>query len=338
MFKRYTTKGGIESDRLTKRESVAMMNLKETGIKNTDYFMMGVDRTQGIALDEIFRKSSVTKTIVRKTDTGVDESMDARAFRKSRAGRTTTGALGVDKEGEEKRTTLANPSDASADGDEAEDEIILVPAGICARGICGPGVRMNLICMTWVWIATQTCYFIINFYLKYIPGSEFLNFSIAGISEILAHITVGLAFGKLGPRCMFLVGFLISLAGSIPLLFQNSIGDNAALIAFFVLLAKYGCSMAYCACFISTPILFPIRIASTAFGFCNIFGRLFAASAPFIAELNPPVPMAVFTLLALISIFVVIPIKPYGGVDDEPQKIELTNGKLTMVSASQSCF
>jgi len=78
--------------------------------------------------------------------------MDARAFRKSRVGRTTTGALGIDKEGEEKRTTLANPSH---DGDdEAEDEIILVPAGICSRGICGPLIRTNLICMTWIWIAT----------------------------------------------------------------------------------------------------------------------------------------------------------------------------------------
>jgi len=35
-----------------------MMHLKETGIKKTEYYMMGVDRTQGIALDELFGRSS----------------------------------------------------------------------------------------------------------------------------------------------------------------------------------------------------------------------------------------------------------------------------------------
>lgn len=165
-------------------------------------------------------------------------------------------------------------------------------------------------------MSTQICYFIINFYLKYIPGSEFLNFSIAGLSEIIAHVIIGIFFMKLGPRCALLIGYTVSLTGSVPLLLQNKFSSmdgagGTTLIAVFVLLAKFGASMALCTCYISTPVLFPTKIAATAFGICNLVGRTFAASAPIIAELKPPFPMAIFSGLAVVSIFFALPIKPF---------------------------
>ena len=94
-----------------------------------------------------------------------------------------------------------------------------VPSGICiGSGLCAPKVRLNLMVMTWVWISTQIVYFVINFNLKHLEGSVFLNFSLAGVSEILAHVFVGVFFTKMGPRLVLIMGYTLTICGSIPLI------------------------------------------------------------------------------------------------------------------------
>ena len=73
--------------------------------------------------------------------------------------------------------------------------------------------------MILMWICTSVNYMIINIYLKYIPGSEFLNFTVAGFAEIAAHLSVGFLFGKCGFKVCFIVGYAIALAGGICLIF-----------------------------------------------------------------------------------------------------------------------
>lgn len=107
---------------------------------------------------------------------------------------------------------------------------------------------MNLVLMSVMWICSSVNYQIINIYLKYVPGSEYLNISIAGLSEISAHLCVGALFVKLGPRLTFIVGYLITIAGGGCLIFQNTFASNEILVAAFVLLAKFGASMTYCCC------------------------------------------------------------------------------------------
>jgi hypothetical protein len=196
-------------------------------------------------------------------------------------------------------------------------EVIHVPSGIyIGSALCGAQVRLNLILMTWVWISTQIDYFVINFNLKHMEGSVFLNFSLAGLAEILAHIFVGVTFNKMGPRATLMVGYTLTAFGSIPMIWQDRFGDG--LIALFVIVAKFGISMSTCCSYVSTPILFPVHIASTAFGITNFVGRLFGMLAPIIAEWESPLPMEIVSVVAIISIFVSIPLTPYTGdlVDD----------------------
>lgn len=103
---------------------------------------------------------------------------------------------------------------------DEDDEIVEVPTKMTrSEGICKGEVALNLVLMSIMWICSSVNYQIINIYLKYIPGNEFLNVSIAGCSEILAHLTVGLLFLKLGPRFTFLLGYTIAGAGGACLLF-----------------------------------------------------------------------------------------------------------------------
>jgi hypothetical protein len=94
------------------------------------------------------------------------------------------------------------------------------------------------------------------------------------------------------------------------------------MIAVFVLIAKFGISMSLCCSYISTPILFPIHLASTAFGVTNFVGRIFGMAAPVIAEWNNPLPMEICSVIALISIFVSMPLTPYTDDIEEEEECE----------------
>lgn len=78
-----------------------------------------------------------------------------------------------------------------------------------------------LIIMILMWIFASTNNMIINIYLKYIPGNEFINISVAGVAEIAANLSVGVIFKSFGPKWTFAVGFSIALAGGCALIFQE---------------------------------------------------------------------------------------------------------------------
>lgn len=128
--------------------------------------------------------------------------------------------------------------------------------------------------MVCLWVVSCVSYGMINIYMKYVPGTIYINFTVSGLSEILAHIIVGIFYVKLTTRWTFFIGYSIALVGGICLVFQERY-DSDLLIASFVLLAKFGASMAMCACYVSTPYIFPVLLSGTAFGICNIFGRFF---------------------------------------------------------------
>lgn len=76
-----------------------------------------------------------------------------------------------------------------------------------------------LIIMIFMWIFTSVDNMIINIYLKYVPGNEFINISIAGAAEIVAHLSVGVIFKSFGPKWTFVVGYSITIAGGCALIF-----------------------------------------------------------------------------------------------------------------------
>lgn len=72
-----------QTQTLTKRESVANMHERVTGLRQTsNVYLVGVDRTQSIALDEIFGKKIVDSNGQERT---------TKTFRKSRVSQATEG-------------------------------------------------------------------------------------------------------------------------------------------------------------------------------------------------------------------------------------------------------
>lgn len=194
---------------------------------------------------------------------------------------------------------------------EDTDELVVMPVNVTrGKGLCQGETAVALVIMIIMWACTSTNYMIINIFLKYIPGSVYLNFTIAGCAEIAAHLSAGFLFKKVGVKWTFFIGYTIALAGGICLIFQNKFADNNWLVASFVLLAKFGASMTMCVCQIATPWIFPTTLCGTAFGICNLFGRFFQATGPIIAELQIPLPMEFFSGFCVIAIIGSLFVKP----------------------------
>lgn len=171
-----------------------------------------------------------------------------------------------------------------------------------ATGFCqSKAMLLNLVLMTVFWSTSSLNYFIITFYLKYIPGNIYTNTSLACIAEIIAYVVIGFIMDKFGVKLSFIISYILAATGGIFLvIFYNADGY---LIGVFVLFAKFGISVAYQCCYLATPQMFPTVLTSTAFGIANLFSQAITMSAPLIAELDAPIPMSIFSITCIASAF-----------------------------------
>ena len=105
------------------------------------------------------------------------------------------------------------------DSSEKDAEIEVPTSVMQGKGLCQGRTAINLALMVCLWIVSCCSYGMINIYMKYVPGTIYLNFTIAGLSEILAHVTVGVFYVKLTPRWTFFIGYTLAVIGGICLIF-----------------------------------------------------------------------------------------------------------------------
>jgi hypothetical protein len=103
---------------------------------------------------------------------------------------------------------------------ENNDELVVMPVNMTrVNGLCQGQTAVTLVVMCIMWACSNTSNTIVNFNLKYIPGSIYINFTIAGIAEISAHLLAGSIFQKLGVKITFLIGYSLAIAGGVCLVF-----------------------------------------------------------------------------------------------------------------------
>ena len=152
--------------------------------------------------------------------------------------------------------------------------------------------------MLLVWVCTSTCYYIGNFYLKYLKGDIFINTTISAFAETGSLVLAGGIYLNFGLKKALLICYFICAIGSVfTALFENSLVNW---IPVFVLFSKFGVGAAFGLIYVAN-FIFPVEIASQTLGFCNTTARLFTMVAPLVAELDPPVPMIAMTSCAVIA-------------------------------------
>ena len=104
--------------------------------------------------------------------------MDKPEGNNANGSRTSSGNADIE---EDEANALKNKSgsdlDLKTNEDGEEEEISFTKT---------KGMLCNLILMTIFWTSSSMNYYIMSFFLKYIPGNIFVNASLACISELMA--------------------------------------------------------------------------------------------------------------------------------------------------------
>ena len=59
-------------------------------------------------------------------------------------------------------------------------------------------IFLNLVLMVILWSVSSLDYYLITFFMKYIPGNLFVNTSVSTTSELIAYIFSGFVYNAVG--------------------------------------------------------------------------------------------------------------------------------------------
>jgi len=97
------------------------------------------------------------------------------------------------------------------------------------------------------------------------------------------------------------LSFSLAALGAVALMFSHDSPHEKYVIPLFVLITRFGINSAFTLCYIITADYFPSIVSSRVFGICNLFSRFATILSPMIAELEPPVPMIVYSIICSIT-------------------------------------
>lgn len=132
-------------------------------------------------------------------------------------------------------------------------------------------------------------YYLLNFYLKYMPGDVYANSIVSSVSESVAHWVTGCIVYKIGQvNGLFISLFLASLSAALLWLCVGNEWIDPVPVT--VLAAKFGVSAAFALLYMGTLYFFPSRFLGRVFGTCNVTSRFVTILAPMVAEAPTPIP------------------------------------------------
>ena len=132
--------------------------------------------------------------------------------------------------------------------------------------------------------------------MKYVPGSIYVNTTASALSQNIAYVVSGLLLNVIGIKMCFIVSLIIASIGGFLLATMPATG---LVEASFVLICKFGISWSFNNCYLATPLLFPAHLRVRTFGICHLLASFVTVLAPLLAEVEPPLPMIVFTLTSI---------------------------------------
>ncbi|CDW88264.1 organic cation [Stylonychia lemnae] len=164
--------------------------------------------------------------------------------------------------------------------------------------------QINYGALLLAWCASSYSYYMIGFYLKYVPGDIYQNYIVSAIAEAIACQVAGPLAIKYGSSKTMTASFI--LGGTFGLLLSFIDEKNSIHIISSLLIAKFGVSTAISLCYVLTTFYFPILHSSKVFSYLCAKGKFFAMLAPLVAEIQGHVPlisMAIACLLSSMSAF-----------------------------------
>lgn len=159
--------------------------------------------------------------------------------------------------------------------------------------------RRNLIMMIIFWISCTACFYLMGYYIKYIPGNIYFNVFFMAIGDLLSPIFACLVAQYTSSKVSLSISFIISTGGASLILGHTS--TDHTVICILVMLTRFGISSAFTLVTLMIAEYFPVIVCSRIFGITNLFCRIVTIFVPMLAELPEPYPMAIFVSLSLLS-------------------------------------
>ena len=139
-------------------------------------------------------------------------------------------------------------------------------------------------------ITCSFSYYLINFYVKYMPGDIFTNQIVNSLAETAANSTAFLIIRALSIKKGFATCYIACAIACMLVMAAETRGMDW-LVPFGIIIAKYSISVAFCFIYSAPPSFFPPEYIGLVMGLNNVFGRTSTIAAPIVAEKNDPIPM-----------------------------------------------
>uniref|UniRef100_A0A7S3CQF6 Uncharacterized protein n=1 Tax=Strombidium rassoulzadegani TaxID=1082188 RepID=A0A7S3CQF6_9SPIT len=147
-------------------------------------------------------------------------------------------------------------------------------------------------------------YYLINFYMKYVPGDVFLNQAVNSLAETA---TTFLSFGLvkvLNNKLSYSLSYLATALSCTLIMVSKAgeAGEGGWNVVLGVIGAKVGISNAFNFLYFTTVEYFPSKYLGFVMGFTNVVGRAFTILSPIVAEQKEPLPMGMCIVLCMTSL------------------------------------
>jgi Na+/melibiose symporter-like transporter len=135
------------------------------------------------------------------------------------------------------------------------------------------------------WGSVSFSFFMLSFFIKYMPGDVYLNSIVSGFSAV-SYLLAGPMKKRFDAKWILFISFTLALMSSLTLFFLTQNGwTNPDHFSMIILLTRCGINLAFCMVFVIHTELFPTSFLATSYGICNFFCRTLTLLAPIVAEI-----------------------------------------------------
>ena len=159
--------------------------------------------------------------------------------------------------------------------------------------------------MSFAWFAVSFDYYLINFLITSFKHAYQAS-TASQIAEIASQFIGGLLFQTIGAKKSFFITFAMSAVAGIIIIFYGQYNQDGYMFLVLILASKFGISCSFAIVYVAHISIFPTMFATSSFGFCNFFARLFTISSPLLAQMNGSVPMICFSVTAGVAAILVL--------------------------------
>ena len=145
------------------------------------------------------------------------------------------------------------------------------------------------------------CFYLINFYVKYLPGDIYTNQIVNSVAESASNGVAIVLVAVIGVKRGFVSSFVSCLIACIVVMYAEAY-EHTWIIPFGVLGAKSGITIAFCFLYFSPSRYFEQCYLGLVMGASNTIGRASTIAAPIVAEMRNPIPMVSCILLCLAAL------------------------------------